>query len=256
MSKPLVSIYIPAIRIHWWMRVYESLLSNKNVDFELIFVGHIKPDYPLPSNMIHIFTPVKPAQCAEIGFRACKGEFNMTVADDYVFSDRCLDLLYDKFMEIGEDLLVVSCIHHAGGQPIPKEKMVFSPLDPKGPVHPMGGLYKTEVHKSLGPRDRNFVCTYSDLDMAMRLYTSGGRAVFCDEAHVHEINPPGTKHDSGLNWDGSKIDFPFVTKLWIPPEYTIWYPKGVYLKTRSQPVEPFVEEGLLTESQGPKGRWV
>jgi len=248
-SKPLVSIYMPAIRPHWWRRIYDSLQSNKKVDFELIFVGHVHPDFPMPSNMIHIYSPVKPAQCAEIGFRNCHGQFCMNIADDIVFGERCLDILYDKFISLGTDLVVVSCIHHAGGKPLPKEMNTFFPNNPSTPINPIAGLYKTEVYRSLGSRDRNFVCTYSDSDMAFRLYERGGKSVICEEAHVHEVNPPGTRHDSGLNWIGKDIDWPLMLDLWFKNRST------VYLGKRSRSIDPFVEEGLLTASQGPKGKW-
>ena len=250
LEKPLVSVYMPAIRPQWWMRMYESLLDNTKVRFELLFVGHVQPNYILPDNCYHINSPVKPAQCAEIGFRNCRGEFCMNIADDIVFGDRCLDILYEKFMFLHNDMLVVSCIHHAGGKPLPKEMNTFFPNNPGTPINPIAGLYKTSVYKSLGPRDKGFVCTYSDSDMAFRLYERGGVSVICDEAHVHEVNPPDTRHDSGLNWIGKDCDWPLMLDLWFKNRSTH------YLGKRARPIDPFVEPNLMLTSQGPKGKWV
>ena len=253
MGSPTISIYLSAIRPQLWQRMYDSLSLN-NVSFEIIFVGDVSPTFTLPDNCCHIYSPVKPTQCAEIGFRACTGEFCLFASDDMIFQDHCLDILIDRFRSTGREDIAVSCMHKAGGKIIPLNRCKFIPGRADSPNLPMAAIYKTEVYHSLGPRDRNFVCTYADLDVAMRLYERGGITIYVENCVVEEILIPGTTvdmYDTGLNWLGKDIDWPLVCDLWME--------NNVFLTNRKRPVEPFVEEGLLIESQGRKGhpnrRW-
>ena len=250
-----VSIYSPAIRPFLWQDLIASLAGKNQVSFEIIFVGHVPPEFQLPDNCRHINSAVKPVQCAEIGFRQCWGEFCLFISDDMIFQEGCLDRLIAAHRSIGSHHIAVSCMHMAGKKVIPLTHCRFMPGRLDSPMLPMAAIYKTEVYRSLGPRDRNFVCTYADLDLAMRFYEIGGEVIYLEDVVVEEIIIPGTTidmYDTGLNWLGKDIDWPLVCDLWMENDQ--------FLKNRKRPVEPFVEEGLLTESQGPKGhparQWV
>jgi len=249
MSKPTISIYMKAIRPFLWQDLYMSLANSNKTTFEIIFVGHVPPDYVLPENVKYINSSVKPSQCAEIGFRACKGEFCFYASDDMIFSDGCLDLLLDKYYSMDREDVTVCCMHRVcTGEVLPISKRGFIPGRADAPIHPIGSLYKTDLFRALGPRDKNFVCTYEDFDMAMRFYEKGGIAVFAENCIFTEILIPGATIDmvdSGLNWIGKDVDWPLAVSLWMKDNQ--------FLTSRARPVEPFVEEGLLLESQGPKG---
>jgi len=249
MNKPVVSIYMKANRPFLWEGLYNSLLSSNKIPFEVIFVGDVPPEFTLPENMIYINSPTKPVQCAEIGFRACKGEFCFYAADDLEFSPGCLDLLLEKYYSMGREDVTVSCMHRVcTGEIIPISRRGFIPGRADAPIHPIGSIYKTELFRNLGPRDKNFVATYEDFDMAMRFYEKGGIAVFAENCIFTEILVPGfttTDVDSGLNWLGRDIDWPLAMDLWMQD--------NKFLTTRKRPVEPFIDEGLMTVSQGPKG---
>src|SRR3990167_967619 len=82
-----VSLVASANRIQWWMRFYDSLKEN-TLNWEIVFVGNIKPDFALPENFKFIYATVKPAQCYEIGFRAARGELIHWTADDADYNHR------------------------------------------------------------------------------------------------------------------------------------------------------------------------
>jgi hypothetical protein len=271
-SKPLVSVYAAAIRPQLWMRLYDSLTRNEDVNFELICVGHVSPDYSLPKNLIHIYSPTKPVQCAEIGFRNCHGEYSIQAFDDLVFSPHCLDILYKKIRDNKYDFTYLPCCISQGpdGKTLEEDSCRFWPGVKESPVLPLCGMYKTSILHSLGGRDIRFIRSYADVDLAMRFYEQGGRAEICFDAIIKELPPPGTTYDSGLNWIGSQTDRPKLLEFWTLSEdryymYTVqpkrelpFYCKqnSVYLiKKRSRAVLPFIDDEILTKTQGANDGW-
>lgn len=268
MSKPLISIYIPSIRPENWMTMYKSLSKVNEVSFELVFVGPVIPDYSVPTGVVCIYTTVKPAQCAEIGRRACEGEFCIFAQDDMAFSEHTLDRLYQKFMEINDDKVVVSCMPYLNGKPLEISRYRFWDSDRGSPLTPLCGLYKKSTIEMLGGIDKNFVCTEWDIDLVMRLYEIGGRTVHCEGTAANEYVPKGIER---LCSYGQGVDRPTLHSLWVMTHeeyaredkntFMVHYinpgriPGGVIRKNRLKPVESFSHEDILTISQGPKGKW-
>jgi len=274
MNNPVISIYMPAVRPHLWMGIYESL-EKSNIPFEIIAVGHVPPEYKLPNNFHFIKTRVKPVQCAEIGFRACKGEYCIYSHDDVFFGVYTLDLLLEKWQAINNELVVVSCMPYQYGEKLETKRYRFWDGIEESPHVPIAGLYKTSTMRKIGPRDRNFMVSYADLDIAMRLYEMGGYNVFCEGTEANEnlgLNGLNTQYrliDTGL-----ALDWPWIEAYWVmsQPEYNslsleernkleIYFintsrAHGIALKRRRYPVEPFTDVDLLKRSQGPKGVWL
>jgi len=264
---PTISIYVPTIRPQYWKRLYDSL-SRNDVLFEIIFVGHIPPDYVLPENVKYINSSVKPSQCAEIGFRACRGEFCIFALDDIVFGEHTLDILYNKFLEMGRDNVVISCMPYLNGKALDTCRYRFWDYDKNSPIQPLCGLYKRSIIEQLGGIDRNFVCSFWDIDLVMRLYEMGGISLFCPGAVANEIvidiHAKDRLIQSGLHYDRSTLEFLWTISysdfrrrndleaLYINTQKK----KGVILKHRLKLIEPFANEDILVRSQGPKGKWV
>ena len=81
--KRKVICYGSCIRPKYWMYAWDHFTNTNEVDFEMLMVGHVKPDYELPKNLHHIFSEEKPAACVEIGRRlahasGCKYMLNFT----------------------------------------------------------------------------------------------------------------------------------------------------------------------------------
>jgi len=271
--KPIISVYAPSIRPELWVRIHSSL-SKSDVSFELIFVGHVPPTFTLPGNIVHIYSPVKPSQCAEIALRRCEGEYCMFAPDDLIFNEHALDYLFKAFKDTGREDVVVSCTPHLYGKELRDSYYRFFPVDDvnipehkrTSPIVPIGGLYKTEVVRRLGGVDKNFIRSGWDIDLAMRLYSMGGIGFFCKEAIVEEILDPtkerlcaGATHDR--NYNNNLWTIPIDEYLTNPTSYDVMYvdenhPIGAILRNRKKFVDKFIDEDLLTISQGPKGRWV
>jgi len=267
--KPVISIYVPGVRPHFWLQMYDSLCAN-DISFELIFVGHIDPPYILPNNVLHLHTPVKPVQCAEIGFRLCQGEYCMYLADDILLNPHALDILYEKTKE-KDGSAIFSCTPYINGRRIKTASYRFFPADDisqyreDSPITPLGALYKKKWIRELGGIDRNFVCTAWDIDLAMRFYEQGGICEFLEEAEANEIVPSQSGR-LATEGEGDRLTlerFWTVRRTNITPEEektTVMYVDEslplCILKKRTCPVESFVDDNIGTLSQGPKGKWV
>jgi len=261
---PIISIFVPSNRPWYWERFCGSLNTN-GTPFEVIFVGPKPPTYDLPENVHYINSAVKPAQCAEIGFRACKGEYCMFALDDIMFGAGTLDILLEVFKSLDREDAVVSCLPYLNDVPLNTNRYRFWDRHKNSPITPICGLYKTSVVEKLGCVDKNFIATFWDIDLSMRLYVSGGIGIFCPGTVANEIVP---KDIDRLCSYGYKLDRPTLDYFWTltKEEFkkrkelkalctTPKKEKGVLCNQRLQPFEPFVIEKLYIESQGPKGKW-
>ena len=185
-KDPIISLFGSMIHPEFWMRLYNSLSSNK-VPFELIFVGNKIPNFKLPENCHFIYSETKPAQCYEIGSRYAVGDLIMHTGDDCVFSERALDNIYEIFRNLNDDKAMVSCGYILGGNDLSVEQGYYWTDDNNSPRMPFGALMKREMWKKLGGIDNRFIAQYWDLDIAMRMYEIGGRLVFAENAWVEEV---------------------------------------------------------------------
>ena len=236
-----VAIYGSAYRAEEWMDLYQSIGTNK-ISFEIVFAGPREPTYPLPKNFKFIKTDVKPAQCLEIAARATQADLIMNMADDTRFQEeRPLDKLYDAFVAANDSKLILSCRYMWGGVDISQTCHRFFIKDQRSPVVFLSGLLERQLYMSLGGIDRNFIAVFWDLDIAMRVYSIGGEVRLSD-VYLNEY-----KHGPGACAECGKHDRRLVDGLWSVKRKCTF--------KRAQVVEPFSDERILEESQGPKGRW-
>ena len=81
-----IIVIAQAIKVHYWKELYLTL-SKEDVPFEMVFVGHIKPNFALPLNFTWIDCSLSPAKCAEIAYRYSYKHFPdakyiVNIADD------------------------------------------------------------------------------------------------------------------------------------------------------------------------------
>ena len=245
--QPIISLYGPAVRTEIWLDYYEGLACN-SIPFEIVFVGPNKPDFVLPDNFHYIKSNVKPAQCLEIAARNALGEYLLNTVDDLLFTTKdALDKLYSEYLSYDDDKLILSCRYMMDGIDVSYECHRFHIQDPDSPIMPVSGLISKMLYRELGGVDKNFLALFSDLDIAMRLYAMGGSVVL-SSVYVNEIVnsvPYGTK-SSLLDSEVGVHDRLLLNRLWQTAGYQF---------VRNQPFEPFTDERILEESQGPKGRW-
>lgn len=284
-EKPVISLFSSAVHPDLWMRMYNSLTSNK-IPFEVIFVGNNPPKYKLPDNCHFIYSETKPAQCSEIGGRYAAGELIMNFADDVVFSEHALDNLYEEFRKLNDDKVMLSCRYILDGEDITDGCSYYWADDHSSPIIPITNLMKKEIWEKIGGIDKNFIASHWQMDIAMRFYEMGGRIIISKNAWIEEFHPQGgpwknrpkivndilqlspiIKHGlikiySFLKQKNIKqrlfiefgvtLDAPLLDKLWVIKSDK---GRGIISKKRLAPVEPFEDKHILTVSQGPRGRW-
>ena len=255
-----------------WERFMNSLKGNK-LNYEVIFVGNVKPPYPMPDNFRHIHATVKPAQCYEIGFRASKGELVHWTADDADYNapqrncPNTLDIAYERYQKMEKQ-------HNYDK----KSVVAFRPIEDGGDVykfhHFFGGWEHTPTMapfalinrdyfvNKLGGYDKRFVSGQSENDVIMRVYEDGGRVEVCLEAflyvHHRQVHPrKGGKEDNKFRqWYNT--DRQVLEDCWIPAGYGNYEKKNEKVeisKKRLSPVQRFEDRDICTVTQGLKGIW-
>lgn len=250
-----VSIVASAVRVKFWERFLNSLKQNK-VKYEVVFVGDKKPEFDTTKypEFKYIYSPTKPAQCYAIGFRASKGELVHWSCDDaiYVWNGKVdnIDKAYNSYKanesKYGDKKTVIA----------------MRPIEDGGDVwdfhHFFGGSHNTPVMAPLGLMNRellmelkgyhkNFISGQSENDLVMRVLEVGGRVDICMDSYIfighreaHEVPNPFRQ------W--YTADRKILEDAWVLPD-------GKISNTRLLPVEPFIDDNILTITQGDKGKW-
>lgn len=232
---PEISIIAPARRPSHWMNVYNNIGHN-DVTFEMIFVGPNEPNFELPHNFIFIKTNVKPAQCYEIAARKARGNLLLNFGDDIFFNIKSpLDKLYNEYRTYNDEKIIMSSIDH-----YPAYHHYFQ-SDPSSPILASASLISRKLYMNIGGIDRNFIAVYGESDVVMRIYALGGRVILSKAVYIEE------RHE-GEHLCGVFPDRQYLDSLWVV--------NGRAQFNRAKPVEPFSDDRILEESQGPKGKWV
>ena len=243
--KPKISLFATAYRPQYWMNLYDTLRDNK-ISFEIVFVGPNEPSYPLPDNFYYIKSNVKPAQCIEIATRCSVGELIMQIADDIEFvTDHALDQLYDLYKTVNNELIMLSPRYLVNDVDLSELSTHFFYGDLSSPMLAVGMILSNSMYRSLGGIDKNFIAIHGESDIAMQLYALGG-SVLLSDVYINEDK--GKSQGSDLCNEAWKHDRKVLEDLWLGA--------GKLRGIRSRPFEPFTDERILEESQGPKGRWI
>jgi hypothetical protein len=239
---PLISLYATAARPQGWMNLY-NILQDNSIPFEIVFVGPNEPDYILPDNFHYIKTDVKPAQCVEIAARSTSGTLIMQIADDIdLVTPKMLDKLYSTYTAHNDKNLIVSCRYMLDGKDLSPTCHYYHSGHTNTPMISVAGLMSNDLYKAVGGIDKNFIAVCSDIDVIMRIHAYGG-SVILDDVYVNESSK---SHDLYAQY--AHIDRQLLDSLWV-----------INRKVQTQRLksfEPFINECILDESQGPKGRWL
>jgi hypothetical protein len=219
-----------------------NTLRDSSINFEIVFVGPNEPDFILPSNFKYIKSNVKPAQCVEIASRNTSGELIMQIADDVEFrvSDP-LSRLYSVYMSCGDEKLILSCRYMRNGKRISVKCHRFHSTDPSTPMISVAGLMSNKLYKTVGGIDRNFIAVCGDVDVIMRIHGREGKVALSD-VYVNENSITKGLYSRYKAYDRRLLD-------------SLWSVDGTGRFNRTRPFEPFSNERILEESQGPKGEW-
>ena len=237
-------------RPHIWPKVFAALEQNDS-DFEVILCGDVGPDYELPAYARWIEARVKPAQCAEIAMRECRGELWSVLVDDLEYSPGCLDEAWARYSASADGNVIVSPLYHnpfdyPGQSPeeLTRWAQRFDVRDPNSPPIPVQGFIPAVVATAIGGFDRRFVAVQQDVDWFMRAQAHGGaRVEFLRNGTVTERNDWSGPHVPLSSRHHFQHDRPLVESLWVRAPGT---PFGW---ERTSELDPFGGD-LLTGNQG------
>lgn len=240
-----ISFIAPAHRTHLWRGFYDSIITN--LDWEVIFVTDT---YPMAKEieglerLKWIYSEVKPAQCFEIAYREAKGDYIVWTGDDFMYSPYALDNVFIMYKSLHDYKSMISfTIYENGEQTIQNHKL---PWDHNYQLT-TSALISTEAIEEVGGlADITFECGHWDVDLMMRIYAKGGKVYVCPNAFAYEPHILFHKKESNFfpTW---KDELDYFTSLWCKD--------GKTTLERQSEFKPYIEENILIESQGRKGRW-
>ena len=275
MGKVDVSLFASAVRTKDWMRFYNSLKEN-TINWEVVFVGNVKPNFDLPENFKWIYANVKPAQCYEIAARHCKGELIGWTCDDATYSlhtiglpQKNLDKAYQYYKESGSEKNIVSMHTIEDGRDVWRQHRFFGKWNDTPVMAPMA-LINREIFHQIGGYDKSFVSAQAENDIVMRVYEIGGQVILGTDSYVYighrecHIGGIAGEHKSMIR-QHYVADRIVLENFWVKEGYGVYGPAGARLKpytlskTRLKPIDKFDDEGICEKTQGNKGegeiRW-
>jgi hypothetical protein len=180
-----IAIVCPGINPDLWQALHANLSSNE-ATFLLIFIGHVRPSFTLPENMVHIFSEMGPCPCGDIGhqfvFDNNLADHVLWMADDQHFDKSFLDDLLSNYtkhkLDYPDRPLGMSPVSRArdlaGGQMNGPDCMGW-PHDGKWGKHGLticANLFMSiEDAKALGGADKRFKGLDSHIDRELRVYS-------------------------------------------------------------------------------------
>lgn len=252
--NPDITIYATAYRPENWMEVYGSVGEN-DVSWDMIFVGPNPPVREMPTNFRFIQTPVKPAQCVEIAARAATGELILNLTDDVLFrTAHPLDKLFQEYRDRNSEKTMISTRFLQDGVDCSVGPLACNHFwvdDQTSPPLGICCLMSRKYYMKLGGVDCKFIAVSWDNDIQMRVQADGGELLVSKDVYIDEIK----RLDKRSGVPNAAIYCPHDRQGLLDVMWTIPGTRTCTFE-RSLPFEPFSDERILEESQGPKGHWV
>ncbi len=249
MQEPKLSIIGSAVRVDRWLAMHGAISAFNKTPFEIVFVGDVKPTFDLPDNLRYIYSTVKPVQCMEIAARNAKGQYLCDTADDLTFSKGFFDRLVREMDGVkGLDTILVPMLALRRGKQLRVKGLTINKRDKHSPLIGMITFVKSKTWHSLGGMDRNFIAGWHNHDLKLRLRARGGKLIpMRDVIAVESVDGDCVPV---LRYVSSGQDQAYLLSC--------WYIKKKLSERRLKEFEPFVDENLLTVTQGTRdvqGKW-
>jgi len=184
-----LSVLMPAIRTHQWLKMYESLkLSCKKHTFQLVLVS----PFDLPSSMKNLDN-VKlvqdwgnPVRCSQLGVDHCDSDLIYMSTDDAMFIEDAIDHSLDYYNDKCQQKDILNMRYTEGvnrsGKTMPEGYWHAHSHDdmkligiPKNYKFSMQFICSKDYFKKLGGMDCQFeYVVYSLCDFCFRLQADGG----------------------------------------------------------------------------------
>lgn len=240
MSKPVISVIIPAIRPHLWNEMLDSLEDN-NVPFEVILLAIEKPIYPLQDFVRHIKTNVNFTTKMALGFHLAKGQYVNWVADDQVYSPHALDKIVELMNKLSwRDIVQARYFEEDDENPdVLYDKTYIHRLyeKPNFPMMAFAATITKDLYNFIGGFDNRFLGTGSENDLVLRAYNKGSQLFICHDAiiygaHKRKHGAPGERTLKSTDAQGRRL----FESLWIDED--------CLFRERRVSVEPFLTKDL------------
>ena len=213
----------------------KSLESNL-CKYQVVMVGDRPIDFSLPDFCKVIQTPVKPAQCWEIGARFSSGRIISWTADDAEYSEGALDQMV-KMLDDEKDHPIIGAFRTIENGEEHTGRHLFRQQDVNSPLMAPVGACERGLYMKIGGIDRRFITGQWENDLSMKVYELGGKVMVCPDAKCfldHNKKHEGRSTMSRGYDRGRDI------------LNTIWDSKY----QRVSPAEPFSEADILIKSEG------
>jgi hypothetical protein len=217
------------------------------VDFNLCFAGPCPSDKPLPGNVKHILTNVKPPQCCLVAANNTKGDYIMLTADDHWYSDGCLDNLL-KIITSKEKIVATPTYQRESQYKLVTDfgwmrqdqidQYILLPF----PI-PVSHLMRRDDFNNTGI-DKNFIGVFWDQDMIFDLVSKGGQCIRSENSFTKDEQSQELSHLGMLSFNN--VDYFRFVDMWTDNRKTL-------RSQRKVPIDPLIYNNtVLTTSQGPK----
>jgi hypothetical protein len=168
---PLISIFSAAIYTKYWENTYKTL-SNSQIDFEIVYAGHVVPQISLPPNFKFIRTDANPARAAHMAFSQTIGKYVIHMVDDLVPQEDFLQKMLQSMLESDEQHTIIT------GNYKKKDTNPLMPITPPGfGIMPITMMITKTLFINLGGFDRRFINTGWEADIALRLFYKNGTVI-------------------------------------------------------------------------------
>jgi len=232
-----VSAYMTSIRPYRWMDMHE-MLSKTNLNFEMVIVGPIEPNFALPKEIKYYKSNVKPQQCMHTSAMLSTGETLLQVVDDTVYEDDAIEMMFNEVM-IGEKV-TATCRYYQNDIDYSNVQNIDGHISNTLPTLPVCGLYKRSVYHEVGGIDRRFYGVMGELDLYMRIRMAGYKTVVinyrCNESTKYQ-----SEEKTSLCNKYWHTDRPIFQKLWTN--------NNIFWCIRNDVVRSYEDKDLLTVEQ-------
>ncbi len=244
LNKNSISIIIPSINPNAWQKIIKNYQSKK-VRVEIIFLGPENCNFPLPKNVKFIKTNFKVNQCLEIGLRCSSGYYMFQSADDILLKgsdDPLGDMVYAANL-FPNNLI---CLKYAtNGKILMRNEINLVPNHPKTLV-PLLGILSKKIINEVGGYNKNYIGSYGDIDLYLRIKNSGYRYRWLD-IYMDEYRPSNSSLGQ-LSYRYLGHDIKYLKYNWI--KYNSKNKNYILRNQSLESFQPFDKKTLLSTEQG------
>jgi hypothetical protein len=230
-----------AVKSSLYMGVYNSLIKNNQVPFEIIFIGYNPPTEKLPDNFQYIYSEVKPAQCIEAAARLAKGDFLVNIADDEIFSYNFLNNLKSYIDRVNTDKMFFAFRYKVRGK-IRDDRLWYEKNRYGKLMCGVACCVEKRIWHEVGGIDKRFAGSLYDLDLQFRYLERGMKLFITPRCIIEELHDQGDSQIPSLFDKTNAQSRRLLKKFWSHSD------ESVVLKRLCE-VDRFADDNILSCDQ-------